>query len=160
MFFLDAQLSDLPVHVTIASEGTSVLAFGHMDDFASALVWCGRAMQLYGQADQVAIGRPALAEWSGVGKVSIVTPSHGWTRALDGWHLTTQGDLRRFFERVPERPRTFATEAPPPIPSVGSTFPDNEQSGTATRTVARTRSEAGAAPELLLMLRGIHGTLR
>jgi hypothetical protein len=129
MQLVDPQFSTLPVHVTIVSHGSTVLAFGYADDFGAALSWCGRAMQLFGEADQVAIARPTLTELPGIGKVPMVIPSEGWTRSLDGWHQATYRDLQRFFERVPEGPRRMS-ELPPAATMLGpAALPRNDTTG-------------------------------
>ena len=81
MYVLDSQFSELPMHVTIASAGSSVLAFGYAHDFGTAVAWCDRAMQLFAEADQGAIASPTLTEWPGFGKVPMVIPEEGWTRS-------------------------------------------------------------------------------
>jgi hypothetical protein len=99
--------SELPTYVAMASSGHSILAFGHIDDFASALVWCGHAMQQYSQVEQVAIGRPTYVDWPGIGKMFVIMPFEGWVRTLDGWHHATERELQRFFLEVPAEPRSL-----------------------------------------------------
>lgn len=110
---MESNFSDVPLRVTIASAGRAIIAFGYADDFASAITWCGRAMQQFPDADKIAIGWSTLAEWAGIGKASMILPYEDWTRELDGWQHATQCELQRFFERVPVGPRTLMTEAPP-----------------------------------------------
>jgi hypothetical protein len=113
MYLSEFSQSDVPTFVTMASAGHSIVAFGHVDDFASALVWCGRAMQEFARAEQVAIGRPAYVEWAGIGRVFAVLPSQGWIRSLDGWHRAEERELQRFFDHVPAEPCIFAVEEAP-----------------------------------------------
>jgi hypothetical protein len=113
MYFAEIPRSDCPMFVAIASNGAVVLGFCHADELATALVWCGRAMQEFGQAQQIAIGRPAYTDWPGFGRVFGVVPSEGWLRRPDGWHHATGNDLQRFFEHVPAEPRSFDSSAPP-----------------------------------------------
>lgn len=102
--------SDLPTYVAMASSGHSILAFGHIDDLGSALVWCGHAMQQYAQAEQVAICRPTYVDWPDIGKMFAVMPFEGWIRMLDGWHHATERELQRFFLEVPAEPRSLRPE--------------------------------------------------
>jgi hypothetical protein len=113
MYLPEQSLDELPAFVMIASTGHSILAFGHSDEFATALMWCGRAMQRYGrEAEQIAIFKPGLADWPGIGKISIVLPLQGWTPAAGGWKQAPERELQHLFDRVPEGPSTLLTDWP------------------------------------------------
>jgi hypothetical protein len=113
MYFHES-VPDLPAFVTIASRGHIVLAFGHVEDLPSALRWCGRAMHLYSDAEQVALARPGYVELPDLGTTFMVMPFQGWIRAAAGWQCAGEQELQRFFDHVPDDgPRVLASVAPP-----------------------------------------------
>lgn len=100
MYIPDMRLGDLPVYVAVASYGHTVLAFGHVEDFGSAVEWCGRALRRLTEADQVAIARPTLLRWPTLGDVLGVVPFEGWKRGSGGWTHASDSQLVQFFDRV------------------------------------------------------------
>jgi hypothetical protein len=114
MFFPEPFLSELPAYVATVSEGSTVLALGHYDQHGGALEWCGRAMGVgrFPTADQIALFRPTMIDWLGVGKVPGLQPVEGWLRTLSGWEPADPRQLLRLFDQLPERLRTLQTDPP------------------------------------------------
>jgi hypothetical protein len=150
----------LPRYVTIASAGQAVLAFGHVDDFAGVLDWCARAMHQLEQADQIAVGSPRMTEWDALPSVSLVIPDMGWVRFGGRWKRAVRGELRRFFDKLPEGPRSLTSDRPQ-APDAGTCharlFDEGQVSATGLRE--RPPSEPTHPMDLASIIDAIRGSL-